>query len=319
MAKNLGQLIFDTIYNLTSGFNHDYAKEKIEKELLPELMAKYPSQGTRLEKYLNSQSLIVLKNIPESVSRAVIPEDFKEPILNKEVEEKMVLFLEEWKQSEVLKTFKLHPRHKINLWGPPGNGKTMLASSIAKKLELPLFVANFHKIIDSYMGKSSANLHTLIEFARTNPCVLFLDEFDTIAFARNSLSGGDTGAETRRITNQLLLSLETLPPHTVLIAATNEHELLDKAIKRRFDTEIFIDYPNDDSRQRIVDFEFRDEVVPNFFDIKKDDLIKNIFESKQYKSAYDLVVLCESIRRDMALNKGINVSKIIEYKKENKK
>lgn len=116
------------------------------------------------------------------------------------------------------------------LHGVPGTGKSKLAANLAARLELPLVTARADALISSYLGSTSKNIRALLEYARSEPCVLFLDEFDAIAKARDDKN--EIG-ELKRVVVSLLQNIDNLGD-TILIAATNHVHLLDPAIDRRF-------------------------------------------------------------------------------------
>lgn len=116
------------------------------------------------------------------------------------------------------------------LHGEPGTGKSKLAGSLAAKLNLPLVTARADALISSYLGSTSKNIRSLLEYAHSEPCVLFLDEFDAIAKARDDKN--EIG-ELKRVVVSLLQNIDNLGD-TILVAATNHVHLLDPAIGRRF-------------------------------------------------------------------------------------
>jgi AAA+ superfamily predicted ATPase len=150
-------------------------------------------------------------------------------------------FLEEQNRQDLLRSFGLEPRHKILLWGPPGNGKTSLAEAIAEALALPLLVVRYEGVIGSYLGETALRLSRVFEFVRLRHCVLFLDEFDTLGKERGDAH--DTG-EIKRVVSSLLLQIDALPAYVVVVAATNHPELLDRAVRRRFDLGLELAAPN---------------------------------------------------------------------------
>ena len=136
----------------------------------------------------------------------------------------------------------------LMLRGPPGCGKTVLANHIARELDLEMFTARLDGLISSYLGSTSKNIRALFQFASERPCVLFLDEFDAIAKLR-----GDTFelGELKRVVNTFLQNLDGLEPHTVVIAATNHQELLDRAVWRRFAYRLELPYPSLNERRQM--------------------------------------------------------------------
>ncbi len=134
------------------------------------------------------------------------------------------------------------------LYGPPGTGKSRLARHIAHELSLELYVARLDGLISSFLGSTSKNIRALFDFAAKTPCVLFLDEFDAIAKLR-----GDSQelGELKRVVNSFIQNLDTLGTQSIVIAATNHHELLDSAIWRRFSYRLALDYPATELRETI--------------------------------------------------------------------
>jgi SpoVK/Ycf46/Vps4 family AAA+-type ATPase len=143
----------------------------------------------------------------------------------------IVELIEEQKRSELLRSYGIEPRNRLLLSGPPGNGKTSVAEAIATELMLPFYVIRYEGVVSSFLGETAARLDNAFEFARTRRCVLFFDELDTIAKERSDEH--ETG-EIKRVVSTLLLQIDRLPPHVILVGATNHSELLDRAAWRRF-------------------------------------------------------------------------------------
>lgn len=139
--------------------------------------------------------------------------------------------IEEQQRSELLQSYGLAPRHRVLLVGPPGNGKTSVATAIAFELAAPLLIVRYEGLIGSYLGETAARLRRVFEYARQRRCVLFFDEFDTVGKERGDVH--ETG-EIKRVVSTLLLQMDQLPPHVVIVTATNHSELLDRAVWRRF-------------------------------------------------------------------------------------
>jgi SpoVK/Ycf46/Vps4 family AAA+-type ATPase len=154
-----------------------------------------------------------------------------ELVLPDSIRESVAEIVEEHQRVDLLRSFGLEPRHRLMLVGPPGSGKTSLAEVIATETMVPLLVARYEAIITSYLGETSGRLDALFEGVRARPCVLFFDEFDTIAKERGDIH--ETG-EIKRVVSSLLLQIDRLPHYVIVVVATNHPELLDRAVWRRF-------------------------------------------------------------------------------------
>lgn len=160
--------------------------------------------------------------------------------LNPGVEGAAAEVIEEHRRAELLRSHGLEPRNRILLEGPPGNGKTSLAEAIAAESMLPFYVVRYEGIVSSFLGETAGRLDHVFEFARTRRCVLFFDEFDTIAKERADTH--ETG-EIKRVVSTLLLQIDRLPPHVIVVCATNHAELLDRAAWRRFQVRLPLNSP----------------------------------------------------------------------------
>src|SRR5580704_5756088 len=152
--------------------------------------------------------------------------------------------IEEQQRADLLRAHGLEPRHRILLVGPPGTGKTSLAEAIAEAVAVPLFVVRYESMIGSYLGETAARLKRVFDYARITPCVLFFDEFDAIGKERGDTH--ETG-EIKRVVTSLLMQIDELPSYTIVIAATNHAELLDRAVWRRF--QLRLGFPAPDKKQ----------------------------------------------------------------------
>lgn len=149
--------------------------------------------------------------------------------------------IEEQHRSELLRSHNIEPRNRVLLEGAPGNGKTSLAEAIAAESMLPFYAVRYEGIVSSFLGETASRIDQVFEFARTRRCVLFFDEFDTIAKER--ADEHETG-EIKRVVSTLLLQIDRLPAHVVVIAATNHSELLDRAAWRRFQLRLVLQPPS---------------------------------------------------------------------------
>ena len=108
-----------------------------------------------------------------------------EVVLSKKNKEKLESFILSYQNADRLNSLGINVSNSLLLYGPPGCGKTKCAYLIAKQLDLPLVVARLDSLISSYLGTTAKNIRSLFDFVQKMPCVLFLDEFDAIAKARD--------------------------------------------------------------------------------------------------------------------------------------
>lgn len=175
-----------------------------------------------------------------------------EPLLDSSLEAQLQQILMERGHAEELEHKGLKPASSMIFQGPPGVGKTMTAGWLARQLGLPLYVLDLTAVMSSLLGKTGSNLRSVLDFAKSHPCVLFLDEIDAIAKRRSDES--DVG-ELKRLVNILLQEIEDWPVQGLLIAATNHPELVDPALWRRFDLDVTFCVPSEENvRKAIVNF-----------------------------------------------------------------
>ena len=160
------------------------------------------------------------------------------PVLESSLEAQISGLLDERRRADELGAHGLVPVSSAIFVGPPGVGKTLTARWIAQQLQMPMVSLDLTAVMSSRLGQSGANLRSALDFARSNPTVLFLDEVDSIAKRRADDS--DIG-ELKRLVTIMLQELDEWPSTSLLLAATNHPELVDPALWRRFDT--VIDFP----------------------------------------------------------------------------
>lgn len=258
----------------------------------------------------NAYRSIGLSDVPidrknnESLINVKEPRDIVVPILSKDNENLLRNFvLEQEKKLELMK-LGLKPTNSIIFFGEPGVGKTYSATWIASLLRKPLVVLDLATIMSSYLGETGTNIKKVLDYAKSNDCVLFLDEFDAIAKTRTD--NRELG-EIKRIVNVLLKELEEWPVGSIIIAATNHEELLDKAIWRRFDLKIHLGLPDAQARKKIIEREFKE-----FEDIDN-NIVSTLVNVLNEKSGAEIVRVCMEAKREHVLH-GEPISKVLMKK-----
>lgn len=196
------------------------------------------------------------------------------------------------------------PPGSVLLTGAPGTGKTMLARWLARELGLPFVTLDLATSISSFLGKTGFNLRRTLDYARSNSCVLLLDEFDAIAKRRDDVT--EVG-ELKRIVNVLLKELEDWPLQSVIVAATNHPELLDRAIARRFDLVLDLPVPGEPERLEILQ-----RAGGRFSDEIPDGLLPALAKVLDGTSGSDLHSLMSAAVRQHLANETNLVHSLIE-------
>ncbi|MFB6091671.1 MAG: ATP-binding protein [Haloquadratum sp.] len=149
---------------------------------------------------------------------------------------------------EYLAEIGLREIGKILFVGPPGTGKTTVSRALAHELGLPFVEVKLSMITSQYLGETAKNVEKTFEVAkRLSPCILFIDEFDSVAKTRRS----DEHAALKRAVNTLLKSIDDISlirDEVILIGATNHPDQLDSAAWRRFDE--IVNFPKPDREMR---------------------------------------------------------------------
>ncbi len=171
-------------------------------------------------------------------------------ILSSEIIERIKRIEKEFIQKDKLRRHGMKNRRKILFSGPPGTGKTMTAYVIAHELCLPLNIILMDKIVTKFMGETSAKLRQVFDFINDNQGVYLFDEFDAIGTER--AKDNDVG-EMRRVLNSFLQFIEKDDSDSIIIAATNNLNLLDQALFRRFDDVLHYQLPDDSEKTKLIE------------------------------------------------------------------
>ena len=158
------------------------------------------------------------------------------------------------------------------LVGPPGTGKTLLAKAVAGEANVPFFSISGSDFVEMFVGVGASRVRDLFkEASKVAPCIVFIDEIDTIGKSRDNRMGGND--EREQTLNQLLAEMDGFDPTkgVILLAATNRPEVLDQALLRpgRFDRRITIDRPNLAGRIATLQVHTRNIKLAEDVDLKK--------------------------------------------------
>lgn len=253
----------DLIADNAVGFVGSDLKAVCQKAAYSALRRQVPTIDSRIPETMTvvqADFLQALKEVKPAVLRSV------------EVESPHVVWdniggLEQIKQTlqESVEGALLHPQlytqtkaqapKGILLWGPPGTGKTLLAKAVASQARANFISINGPELLSKWVGASEQAVRELFAKARqAAPCVVFIDEIDTLAPARGRYSG-DSGVSDR-VVGQILTELDGLQTGATIlvIGATNRPDTLDPALLRagRLDLQLKVDLPNASSRLAIL-------------------------------------------------------------------
>jgi AAA+ superfamily predicted ATPase len=200
----------------------------------------------------NNQNQALLMSMPDIRLSDLVVSD--------ETLKRIERILNEYLNRKKLHSFGMANRRKILIEGAPGTGKTMTASIIASELHLPLYTVQMDKLVTKFMGETSVKLRQIFDSIENIIGVYLFDEFDAI--------GADRGidnevGEMRRILNSFLQFLEQDNSESIIIAATNNQRILDKALFRRFDDVLHYSMPSLEDVRRLFRVKF-DTFFPDF-------------------------------------------------------
>lgn len=212
-------------------------------------------------------------------------------VVSKEVKDNLINVIKEYENRSKLAQFGLMNRRKILLAGKPGTGKTLTASVLATELQLPLCIIHTDKIMTKYLGETSQKLSKIFDYMANFEAVYLFDEFDSIASERNFEN--DVG-EIRRIINSFLQYIES-NDNGFIIGATNNPQLLDSAIFRRFDDVIVYKLPDATQRKKLIK-----NTLSQFFN-PEIDLVRVGKLSESLNHA-ELVNVCKDSIKETILN-----------------
>lgn len=219
-------------------------------------------------------------------------------VADKKIIDQIKFFIEEHHKADILRRFDLPIANKLLLHGPSGCGKTLASYVVAGELNKMMIVVNLGAIVSSKLGETSKNLSKIFRKAAIEDCIIFIDEFDSLGKVRDYSQ--DHG-EMKRVVNTILQLFDYLPQNSIIIAATNQKEMLDDSLLRRFDNSIEFELPTEKEIAALITLTLKNG---NFhFDKKKtaDAIIKKAVGLSFYSIQKTLVT---AIKRSLFASKS---------------
>lgn len=168
--------------------------------------------------------------------------NLEDVVFNEAVSRQINQFLKEYHFREVLERYELPVVNKMLLYGKTGCGKTMTAKAIAKKLDKKIIIVNLASIVSAKLGETAKNIEGLFKEVLYESAVLFFDEFDSLGQIRDY--DNKDSSEMKRVVNAILQLIDNFPKKSILIAATNQIQMIDEALVRRFELKLEFTLPS---------------------------------------------------------------------------
>ena len=286
-------------------------KEPETSKKLEELLKKSPSQTRgvmRRAEYSGKNPLDTSSEDEHGKPPLLKHSDFREqkqgkPLLEPALVSMFDQVVKERERRVELEKLGLKPCSSLVFEGPPGVGKTISAAWLAAQLDLPFYTLDLTAVMSSYLGRSGSNLRSVLEYAKSHPCVLFLDEIDAIAKKRSDEA--DVG-ELKRLVTIMLQEIEDWPSDGLLIAATNHPEIVDPALWRRFDLVVKFPLPSVEQTKKAIDHFMGDDRV------KFERVIEVLADSLSGSSYSDIKREVTSLRKKRILEPNSTNDSLLE-------
>lgn len=247
-----------------------------------------------------------LRMLNSDVSELLIEEDqpfrISDLVTNESLKEKINRIIKEYIQRDKLREYNLANRRKILMAGPSGTGKTMTASVIANELQLPLYVVRLEKVVTKFMGETSLKLSKVFDWIGQMQGVYLFDEFDAIGQRRGL--DNEVG-EMRRVLNSFLQMMERDNSDSLILAATNDIQVLDKALFRRFDDVLEYSLPSNEEKIEIIKRRLADFMLEG-------DVRLLLSDMNDLSQAEICMVCTDAIKESLLNDKALTVSLIKE-------
>jgi SpoVK/Ycf46/Vps4 family AAA+-type ATPase len=187
--------------------------------------------------------------------------DIADLVLPDGVADELVALLEEYQFRTELARHKLAPRSRVLLHGPPGCGKSSLAAALGAAMGRPAFTLQLAEANGPHVGETARNIHAAVAHVQRATGLLLLDELDSIGARRTSRDDQAAAREQNAIVCALLQVLDQTSD-TIIVGATNRADILDPALRRRFDIEFELPLPTSDAAQAFAEEVFARHAWP---------------------------------------------------------
>lgn len=272
-------------------------------------------------KLSKSKESVIIKKLPVNSAQKELNEllelihpnvKLNDMVLSPIVRQSLQRVLDEQRKIDLLESHGLKARKKLLFTGVPGCGKTMSAHVLASELGLPLFVIRLNGLISRYMGESIAKLRLVFDAMHDFRAVYLFDEFDSIGTSR--ASGNEVG-EIKRVLNSFLLQIEKDESRSLIIAATNMPETLDKALFRRFDDIIQFPLPTKEDILHLLELELTG------FNLSYTLNLHHVAQKALGLSFADIHRIASDVMKDLLVygEESISQEKLLEYVDARKK
>lgn len=229
--------------------------------------------------------------LDEMIQRVDVRYSLQHLIVEDATRSRIERIITEYRERNRLRRNGLVNRSKVLLAGPSGTGKTMTANVIASETDLPLFVIRMDKIITKFMGASSAKLGQVFDAIEQYDGVYLFDEFDALGIDRKR--DNEVG-EMRRILTSFLMFMEHVESNSIIVCATNQINVLDNALFRRFDDVIHFNLPNLQQIEKLVAQHLDNKITAV--------LIPSIAQSLEGYSHAVVCAICKDAIKESILN-----------------
>jgi len=225
-------------------------------------------------------------------------ERFRDIVLPESTRDLLARIARENRARAELERWQVAPRRRLLFHGPPGCGKTLAAAVLAGELGLPLMTVRFDALFSRFLGATANHLRIIFDEMPRRPGVYLFDEFDAVAQRRGHVQ--DVG-EMRRIVTSFLQLTDADRSASLIIAATNHAELLDRAVFRRFDVEVPFELPDEQQLAELLALRLAVFGLP-------EELLWRIAQANNGISYADAARACDDAIRAMVIDGAESLS-----------